>query len=288
MNVDYVYEVDHMVRPGETLSSLSRNVYAGGKGLNQSIAMARAGAQVYHAGAVGREDGTVLLTTLQKNGVNTDHILVYEEEASGHAIITVDRDGQNSIILHGGCNQRITPEQIDEVLSHFSKGDFLLLQNEISNIPLIIEKASEIGMTIVLNPSPSDAKIRDMDLHKVDYLILNEIESADISGEREEEKVLPALLAMYPEMKIVLTRGKDGSVYKDKDREVFQPSYRVAAVDTTGAGDTFTGYFFAGIHAGESVEQALETASKAAAISVTISGAEASIPYRKDVEAYRF
>jgi len=288
MNIDYVYEVAHMMRPGETQSSLSRSVYAGGKGLNQSIAMARAGASVYHAGAVGQSDGAILLETLEKDQVNTQYIRVFENEASGHAIISVDREGQNSIILYGGTNQLITSEQISEVLSDFKAGDFLLLQNEISNNPIILEQAYALGMTIILNPSPSDSKLTELDLSKIDYLILNEIEGHDLSGTKDQQMILTRLSEMYPDLKIVLTVGEAGAVYKDRNREIRQDSYPVKTVDTTGAGDTFTGYFFASMYLGDSIERALDLAARAAAISVTRSGAQRSIPFKEEVLSYEF
>ena len=155
LNIDYTYKVDHFVGKGETLSSESLQVFSGGKGLNQSIALAKAGARVYHAGAVG-EDGRFLLEELEKAGVDVSCVAVRADVRTGNAIIQNDREGDNCILLYGGANQAVKKEQVDEVLTHFDVGDFLVLQNEISELPYIMEQAHEKGMKIILNPSPMD------------------------------------------------------------------------------------------------------------------------------------
>lgn len=284
LNIDYVYSVDHMVRPGETLSSLSRKVFAGGKGLNQSVALARAGAEVYHAGAVGNEDGRFLVDILKENEIDTSLIEFDSEESSGHAIINVDKEGQNSIVLYGGANQNIKASHIENVLARFGKGDFLLLQNEINSIKLIMETAYEKGMEIILNPSPIDANLSTYDFSKVRHLILNEIEGEDIAGKKVHSEILDVLLTRFPDMRIVLTLGKQGSIYKDRDTEIRQVPFLFETVDTTGAGDTFTGYFFGMLSQGKDVETALRFASMASAIAVTRNGAVPSIPYKEEVQ----
>lgn len=284
LNIDIVYEVDHLVRPGETISSKNRRIFAGGKGLNQSIALARAGASVAHAGAVGAEDGRFLTDILSANGVDTGWIKVMKGEPSGHAIIQVDQSAQNNIILYGGTNQLINEEQIIATLAHFESGDYLVLQNEISNLAKLIDSAHARGMKIILNPSPLDEKIQALDLKKIDYLILNEIEAGDITGETETEAVLLKFRTEYPELKVVLTLGSAGAVYQDQTQRLTQPAFPVEAVDTTAAGDTFTGYFIAAMSRDTTIQEALRLASKAASISVTRRGAEASIPRQTEVE----
>lgn len=284
LNIDIVYEVEHLVRPGETISSRSRQIFAGGKGLNQSIALARAGAEVAHAGAVGAEDGKFLTDTLQSNGVDVRWVKILDGEPSGHAIIMVDEAAQNSIILHGGTNQWIDEELIEAPLSHYGEGDLLVLQNEVSNLPSIIEKAHARGMRIILNPSPLDATIRKLNFEKLSYVILNEIEAADITGETQTAAILQRFRSLYPDLKVVLTLGSAGAVYQDTAQQLTQPAHRVKAVDTTAAGDTFTGYFIAAISQDRPVQEALQLAAKAAAISVTRKGAEASIPWLNEVE----
>lgn len=282
LNIDYTYRVDHFVRKGETLSSESLNVFSGGKGLNQSIALARAGLATSHAGAIG-EDAGFLLEVLNQSGVDTAHVVVRDDIRTGNAIIQNDRDGDNCILLYGGANQAVTKTQVDETLTHFDAGDYLVLQNEINEIPYIVEKAHEKGMRIVLNPSPMNEKIMEIPLDFVDVFLLNEVEAGQILGRNVEtdvdgEALAAQLLERFPNAAIVLTLGGDGSVYADKDVQFCQPIYPVQAVDTTAAGDTFTGYFIAGILRGKTVQEAMDMAARAASIAVTRSGAASSIP----------
>ncbi|MDO4274265.1 MAG: ribokinase [Eubacteriales bacterium] len=281
LNIDYVYSVDHIVRGGETILSTKSETFCGGKGLNQSIALARAGIQVYHAGLIGRE-GQLLLETCARYGVDTTYIRELPEKG-GHTMIQVDSDGQNSIILYGGTNQMQTREYIDEVLSHFESDDFLILQNEINLLHYIIDKAYERGMKIVLNPSPFDNKLKACDLSKIYLFMLNEIEGEQFTGFSDAEEILESLAGKFPEAKFVLTLGSNGSVYYDGKVKLYQGIFPVDAVDTTAAGDTFTGFFMASVIAGKSVEEALCTASKASSIAVSRPGASVSIPSASEV-----
>lgn len=286
LNLDKVYRVEHFVRPGETISGLSMEEHCGGKGLNQSIAIAKAGGHVWHAGCVGQADGAPLLTALQENGV--DISLVRRLPCpTGHAIIQVDEHGQNCILLYGGANQQITPEQIDQTLEQFQAGDMLILQNEINNLSYLMEAAAGKGMTIVLNPSPMHKSILSLPLQHVSYFLLNEVEARELCGEDKDETLYPQLLlARFPNSRIVLTLGDKGSIYQDSHCRIEQPSYQVQTVDTTAAGDTFTGYFLASVSKGMSIQAALKRASKAAAISVSRHGASISIPAEAEVEAF--
>ena len=282
LNLDYVYSVDHMVTPGETLASYGMNTFCGGKGLNQSIALAKAGVEVFHAGLIG-EEGDLLLDTCKKGGVQVDYIRRVPGK-SGHTIIQVDRNGQNCILLYGGANQSVTKEYVDEVLAHFEKGDLLLLQNEVNLLDYVIDRAYEKGMMIVLNPSPYNEKLEACDFGKISMFLLNEIEGAQVTGEEEPEKILEILKAKYPHAKVVLTLGKDGSIYQDQGKICRQGIYPVKTVDTTAAGDTFTGYFLSSIIRGMSVEAGLRLAAKASSIAVSRKGAAPSIPEREEVE----
>ena len=248
LNMDHVYKVKHFVMPGETLSSENLQLFCGGKGLNQSIALARAGANVYHAGAIG-EDGMVLKKQLEEDGVDISYLKIRESVGTGHAIIQVDEKGQNCILLYGGANQSITKEQVDDTLKNFQAGDYLLLQNEINELAYIMEQAGRIGMKIFLNPSPCNEIIDSLPLDLVDTFLLNEIEGEQISGEKE--KILDAMFERYPNAHIILTLGSEGAVYGWKGQQIFQKAEKVTAVDTTAAGDTFTGYYLAAVSAGE-------------------------------------
>ncbi len=276
LNIDKVYTVPHFVREGETLASLEYNEFAGGKGLNQSIALAKAGTNVFHAGRIG-EDGRFLIQTLKQEGINTDNIYTYGS-ITGHAIIQVNSSGENCILLLGGANKQITTQQIDSVLDKFTSADFLVIQNEINDIEYIINAAHEKGLTIALNPSPIDNNIKTLDFSKIDYLIFNEIEGKEISGETQLEKILDTLISKHSNLKLVLTLGEKGVIYKDTVQKIRQDTFDVNIVDTTAAGDTFLGYFLSIISRNTPIKEALRIASKAASIAISRDGASTSIP----------
>lgn len=287
LNVDHVYTVEHFVRPGETVDSLEMEVFPGGKGLNQSVALARAGAEVYHAGKIGK-DGSFLTQLLQSAGVDVSFVETINGY-TGKAIVQVEENtGQNSIILYGGANRQMTELYIDQVLGAFSGNEILVLQNEINLVEYILRKASKKGMLVALNPSPIGEELKHWDLHGVTWLLLNEIEGEALTGEKEPERITDVFLKQYPQMKIVLTLGKDGALYRDKDKNFRQAIYSTQAVDTTAAGDTFTGYFLAASARGASPEEAMEEAAKASAITVSRPGAAVSIPTRQEVLSYPF
>ena len=280
-NIDYVYSLDHIVQAGETETTSAMSVFAGGKGLNQSIALARAGVQVYHAGCIG-EGGDFLRALLEENGVDTSFLQTVAEK-NGHAIIQVNKNGENCILLYGGANQAITEEFMDEVLSSFTEGDLLMLQNEINGLDKIIRKAKEKKMTVALNPSPFNEKITALDLSLIDWIILNETEGCEITGKQEASDILDTLLDHYPHMRVVLTLGSQGALYADTTRRVTQSIFPAHVVDTTAAGDTFTGFFFSSVLAGELPETALKIASAASSITVSRKGAAPSIPTMQEL-----
>lgn len=285
LNIDYVYRVAHILQPGETLKAGEMEVFPGGKGLNQSIAAARAGAEVYHAGMVGADDGGFLLDVCRENHVNTDYIRMAEGK-SGHTIIQVDDNAQNSILLFGGGNRKITEDFIGEVLAGFGKGDILVLQNEINLLDVVIDRAYEKGMKIVLNPSPFDEGLDGCDLSKVSVFLVNEIEAGLLAGGNGEDgaKLVDKILKKYPEAQAVVTMGAQGAFYGQGSFRHFQRSFPVKAVDTTAAGDTFTGYFVYGMTKGEAIEVIMERAAMAAAVAVSRKGAVPSIPKREEIK----
>ncbi len=282
LNLDYVYQVDHFTKPGETQSAFSQTVNPGGKGLNQSIALKKAGIDVFHAGCVGK-GGQMLKDLLDESEVKTEYLYPCDE-IQGNAVIQVDPKGQNSILLFGGSNQSITETQIIRTLSHFSAGDYLVLQNEINDLPMIVEKAYETGMVIIFNPSPCNEKIKDIDLKKISWLLINEIEMMQLTGSDQPEEAWHILSEKYLDMKLLLTMGAEGSFVFTAKKRKYQKAIPVKAVDTTAAGDTYTGYFVAGLCEGLTLEECMLRASMAAAISVTRPGAAGSIPSRKEVE----
>lgn len=290
LNIDYVYQVPHFVSGGETLAAASPSRFSGGKGLNQSVALARAGLEVRHAGAVGR-DGLFLLEELREAGVCTEDVEVLEDVQTGHAVIQRTPSGENCILLYGGANRRITPEQIDRVLSGFGPGDALVLQNEISQLPDLAKRAREQGLIVALNPSPMEESLLPL-FSLADYLLLNEIEAAQFLRSRgtpvpeAEEHLAAALAEALSSTAVLLTLGARGSLFTDGTRLVRQAAAPVRAVDTTAAGDTYTGFFLAGVLSGQSVEWSMKYASSAAAIAVTRPGAAPSIPSREEVLSY--
>ncbi len=283
LNIDHTYQLPHLVRPGETLASDSYHKSEGGKGFNQAVALAKAGQEVYLAGAIG-QDGLFLRDYLQELGVHTEHLCVLDAP-TGHAMIQLDTEGQNCIILFGGTNGMITEAMIDEVLADFGAGDYLLLQNEISHVDSIICAAHAKGMHIILNTSPMSPELLTWPLELVEWFILNEIEGADITGKTQPEEMLDELLRRYPACHVVLTLGERGSVYADATQRMDQSIVTAHTVDTTAAGDTFTGYFIHALLQGEAIQQALKTAACASAITVSRPGAGRSIPAAEEVQA---
>ena len=281
MNIDHVYNVDHTLLPGETQLATDHNVFCGGKGLNQSIAVSRAGGQVYHAGIVG-EDGGMLLEALQRNHVDTA-LVRRAEGPSGHTVIQVDRNGQNSIFVYSGANMRPVEQDLDGMLASFGRGDALMLQNEQYNSALMMKKAAEKGLCVIFNPSPINDALFSYPLECVSWFVLNEIEGNALTGETEPEKILDAFRVKYPNASVVLTLGEKGAWCMEGEKRVFQPAFKVKAVDTTAAGDTFTGYFVAGLAEGRPTEERMERAARASSIAVGRMGASDSIPLAEEL-----
>ena len=281
INIDYVYAVPHFLNAGETLAANERAIFAGGKGLNQSVALALAGGDVTHAGMIGH-DGLKALELLKAKGVDT-RFVKQSESATGHAIIQVTPEGQNCILLYPGANREIDENFVDETLSHAHSGDILLLQNEVSCISYAMVEAHKKGIRIAFNPSPMDAKIIKYPLELVTWFLLNEIEGNILTGQTEPTEILSVMGEKYPDATTVLTLGEHGVFCFDKGRVYQQKASKVKAVDTTAAGDTFTGYFISAIATDKGIKGALALASSAAAIAVSRQGAAASIPTMQEV-----
>lgn len=286
LNIDYVYSLDHIVRAGETEASFDYQVFPGGKGLNQSAALSRAGGRVFHGGRIGRE-GLFLKAALEECGVDCRFLRI-DGGANGHAVIQRTPEGENSILLYAGANHKNTRADIDGALARFDKGDVLVCQNETSEVPYLIEAAFRRGMRVAWNPSPVTDVVSAVKLDMLTWLVINEIEGQAITGESEPEAILEALERRAPELRVVLTLGAEGSVYRHKGLILRQERYEVPVRDTTAAGDTFLGYFIQeASQAGqepEAVRRALKMASMAAALAVSREGAMPSIPLREEVE----
>ena len=278
LNLDYVYAVPHFVAAGETLLATRRDVFAGGKGLNQTVAAARAGALVFHGGAVGA-DGDMLLDLLRDAGADVSAVSRVDVP-TGHAIIEVNPQGENSIIILGGANRAVSPETVEAALAKVDAGDILLLQNEINGLDAIIRRAAEKGLRILFNPAPMEAAVKELPLHLLDTLIVNEGEGRALGGDMD------ALRAAYPRQKILLTQGSRGATLWTGSERLFQPAFPVKAVDTTAAGDCFLGYYAAALSENLPYADALRLAAAASALAVQRQGAAPSIPLRGEVEDY--
>jgi ribokinase len=284
LNIDLIFSVDHIVIPGETISGSSLLKGAGGKGANQAAAMAKAGMETWMAGKIGK-DGIFILELLESYGVCTERVVQYEGP-SGQALIQLEKSGQNSIILFAGGNNMVNREEIEQCLSSFGKGDLVMLQNEIANTDFIMETAKDRGMKVALNPSPWNERAENLPLELADILFVNEIEGAGLAKTKPNvpaENILDRLCSHFPKTEIILTVGKDGAYYglnKSRARGEIVP---VPVVDTTGAGDCFSGYFLTAREKGFSVQDSLNIAGKAAAITVSRKGSMESIPFRDEV-----
>ena len=285
LNIDHSYRVSHIVSPGETIAAESLTFTAGGKGLNQSIALAKSGLPTYHAGSIGT-DGNFLQDLLINSGVHVDFLQTVEC-LNGHAIIQVNDQGQNSIVIFGGSNQSVSKDQIDWTLEHFSSQDMVLLQNEISNVAYIAQRCMELNIPLAFNPSPISQELLDtFPFDAVRYLLVNETEAYEITHHTAPEKVAKSLLEKYPSIRLVMTLGGDGAYYADREQVIRQDAFPLEAVDTTGAGDTFSGIFLGLIGQGWDCGKALCFGCAAAAIAVTRSGAAAAIPSMEQIEDF--
>lgn len=284
MNYDYVYNVPHIVQPGETLASEQMSIFLGGKGFNQSIAAVRAGAGVWHAGQIG-EDGGQFVAACRENGINTDYIKTVPGK-TGHTIIQVDPSAENCILLYGGANQKIATNFVHSVIKRFGAGDWLLLQNETSCLRDMIDTAYDQGMIIVLNPSPYREDILTHDLSKISWFLINEVEGQQLTGQTDPDAILNIMHERFPHAGTVLTLGADGAVCQTKQERIAQKAFPVDAVDTTAAGDCFTGFFVSALCQDLSLQQAMEIAAKAAAICASRMGASPSIPSLAEAQAF--
>ena len=282
MNLDYVYQVPHLARPGESLMATAMETKAGGKGLNQTLALARAGATVRHAGCIGSE-GAVLRDLLAENGVDVS-LVETVEAPQGSAFIQVDQTtAQNSIVVFGGSNRALTPERVEELLESAQPKERVVLQNEVSSMREILAGCAEHGLPVILNPAPYSDDIATMDLSPVEWLIVNEVEVEQLTGTGDPDEAWQVVQLRWPNTSLIVTLGEQGSICFHQNERIVQEAYKVKAVDTTAAGDTFIGYFVAGLEESLPLAQCLRQASVASAIAVTRPGAAPSIPWKREL-----
>ncbi|MCB2111598.1 MAG: ribokinase [Rhodobacteraceae bacterium] len=280
INVDLFYRVPHLVQPGETLPAKSHQTGLGGKGANQSVAIARAGAQVHHIGMIGSDNHWVL-DRLSGYGVDVTHV-TQAEAATGHAIIMVDELGENSIVTFAGANYAQLVGNIEAALSEAQAGDILALQTEVSHLAEAAQIAHARGLFVVYSAAPFKPDIAKKMLPHVDLLVLNEVEAGQLAaamGMPVEDVPVPGML---------ITLGGRGARWRDQQTgQVTEvPAFHVEPVDTTGAGDCFIGYVLAGLDQGLSREEALRLGAAAAALQVTRPGTADAIPTRAEVDAF--
>lgn len=281
--IDNVYATPNIAASGETVASRNHAVHPGGKGLNQSLAAARAGADVAHVGCIGA-DGGWLREELAAAGVDVSAVREVESP-TGHAVIQVTPRGENAIVIAGGANRLLTGEDVDAAFSRCGPDDWLLLQNEINDLPCVLARAREADTRVAFNVAPVDGRERDYDLAAIDLLIVNEVEAAALAAETEPAAAMSALCERYPECDVVLTLGRDGLRYRCGERRAELEAFRVEAVDETAAGDAFVGYLLAALLEGCDFPEAVRRGAAAGALAVTRPGAASSIPERDGVLA---
>lgn len=278
LNADHIYGVPHIPAPGETLDGTSHDIFLGGKGANMSVAAARAGAHVRHIGAVG-PDGGWIVERLMEYGVDT-RAITSVDAATAHAIIYVAEDGENSIMVYPGANRAIPFDHVKQSLTQAETGDWFVAQNEVEDQVQAMKLARDMGLRTAYAAAPFNAKITRALLPHLDFLILNEVEARQLKDATGDD---PQSLGVAD---VIVTLGPKGARWFGSAGTVDIASHDVEAVDTTGAGDTFTGYTLAGLDRGQPLEQALKTAAKAAAIMVTRRGTADAIPDLLDVQNF--
>ena len=292
LNMDLVVNVDEMPKKGQTLIGSSFKEVPGGKGANQAVAIARLGGDINMIGKVGSDSfGKTLIEQLKNDNVDTEYVQI-ENCASGVAMITVDKNAENSIVVAPGANFRVLEEDIDKCIDGIKKSDIVVLQLEtpLNTIKYALEKSKELGKYTILNPAPA-VKLGDEIIRNVDLLTPNETELEIISGvsiETEEDIQKAAQIMIEKGVKeLIVTLGSKGSLYINKEKSMFKKAYRVEAVDTTAAGDSYTGALAVALSQDKKMEDAMDFASKVGALSVLKEGAQSSLPTLEDVENFR-
>ncbi|QCO55810.1 ribokinase [Pseudorhodobacter turbinis] len=275
INIDHVYQVPHLVRPGETLCALEYSRGLGGKGANQSVAAAKAGAKVFHIGAIG-PDSDWMMEALRGHNVDLGNVLQLNTP-TGHAIIQVDRSAENSIILFPGANRHIPDGHVARVLESACPDDMLILQNETSAQSASVRLAADMGLRVLYSPAPFELGPLKEVVRFTSLLLMNE-------GEAEE---MVAAFGSLPDCDVIITKGSKGAEWHRWGKDpLHAPAFPVTAVDTTGAGDCFAGTIAAALDAGLDPEMALRRAVAASALQVTQADATSAMPSRAEVDAF--
>ena len=284
INIDHVYQVEHFVQPGETIGSHNYQMLLGGKGANQSIALAKAGTDVKHVGRINNHDAQFKQTMI-KQGIDCKFV-VCSDAPTGHAIIQVTPSGENAIVLFGGANQEITHKDVLHALDSASPGDWVLTQNETSGIEDVLVQAKQHGLNVAFNPAPMTDSVKQLPHECIDLLIVNEVEAAEIAGVSDLDQIEAYFRNDWPHAEVLVTLGKAGVRMLMKEQTIDVPAYLVEAVDTTAAGDTFIGYFLSAYTNSGDAQKSLSRACAASALAVTRVGAAQSIPDVEEVDKF--
>ncbi|CAI8912207.1 ribokinase [Pseudomonas sp. IT-P260] len=293
LNMDLVTRAPRLPKGGETLIGHSFATVSGGKGANQAVAAARLGAQVAMVGCVGNDDyGVQLRDALLAEQIDCQAVSTVAD-SSGVALIVVDDNSQNAIVIVAGANGAMTPAVIDRFDAVLQAADVIICQLEIPDATVghALKRARELGKTVILNPAPASRPLPADWFTAIDYLIPNESEAAALSGLpvdslQSAESAASQLIAMGVG-KVIITLGAQGSLFANSKGFEHFPAPKVKAVDTTAAGDTFVGGFAAALASGKSEAEAIRYGQVAAALSVTRAGAQPSIPTMSDVQAFK-
>jgi ribokinase len=289
-NMDMVVTTERFPYPGETIFGKKFQTFSGGKGANQAVGCAKLGVKTYFIGKFGNDDfGRNLTKNMRRDGVNLDHIFIDQEESTGTALITVDNEGQNEIIVISGSNMKLSPSDIESKLMLFGQVNVVLSQLEIplETVLKIAELCKKEGSIFILNPAPA-LLLSDEQLQHIDFLTPNEIELELISGINvyDEASATNAAQVLIDRgvRNVIVTMGSMGSIWVSKNKIVKFPALKVHAVDTTGAGDAFNGALAFSLAKGNNPEKSIEFANKVASISVTRMGAQSSMPFYNEIE----
>ena len=276
INIDHVYQVEHFVQPGETLASHQYQQLLGGKGANQSIALAKAGAEVRHVGRIHNNDAHIK-QTLIKHGIDCKHVQC-SDTPSGHAIIQVTPSAENAIVLFGGANQELDHKSVMAALDGAKSTDWVLTQNETSAIEDVLRQAKAYGLKVAFNPAPMAPQVKQLPSDCIDLLIVNEVEAAEFADTEDLAGIEAYFKTHWAHAEVIITLGKQGVVMLRGEQRIEVPAFVVSAVDTTAAGDTFIGFFLAAYSEHADAKHALQKACAASALAVTVEGAAQSIP----------
>mgnify|MGYP000688455125 CR=1 FL=1 len=289
-NTDMVISADHFPLPGETLMGTNFMTNFGGKGANQAVAAARLGGQTVFIGKVGNDNlGTSIISNLEAEGINVSHLYTTQETSTGVALITTIPSGENSIIVNAGANGQLTADDVRDSEEVLAEAGTVLMQLE-TPVAALTEAAKlgkKHGAFTVLNPAPASPLPHEL-LENIDLLIPNETEASSISGVeiKDESAAMEAISAIQGMgvKNVIITVGSKGAIAKVDGKMIMVPAFKVKAIDTTAAGDTFCGALCVALSEGKDIEAAIRFGNKASSVSVTRKGAQLSIPQRKELE----